>query len=75
MGLIKATLKTVCEKVNQDIYNRKMRSAQKDAYKTTCKKSKGFNPNWHTEYSKRLQRGQRKASDRRELRSTFISNL
>ena len=37
MGLIKATLKTVCEKVNQIIYNREIRSAQKDAYKLLVK--------------------------------------
>lgn len=74
--LFTAIVKTVCEKINQSTYNYQMRTAQKEAYDYACKKAKGnYDPKWQSNYRSQLKRNQQKTKDKRELRSTFISNL
>ena len=76
MKLFTAIAKTACEKVNQVVFNRQMRTAQKNAFASACKKAKGhYDPNWHSNYYLQLKRNQQKAKEKKELRTIFISNL
>lgn len=76
MRLITASLKTLGEKINQKIYQRQIRIARNNAYSVACEKANGkFDTNWHKNYKKQLKVNQQKAKDKKDLRSTFLSNL
>ena len=76
MSFISAAVKTAFYKVNQMIYHRDSRQAQKKAYNDTCKKSCGqYNNFWHRDYTAALKANQQKAQDKKELRDKFIDNL
>ena len=76
MNIFSAGFKTLLQKINQSQYNRDMKHAQVTAYNGACKDAKGkFDPNWQSNYKRRLYKNQQKAKDKKELRSTFIGGL
>ena len=76
MSIFSAVVKTACEKANSSIYNRDIKSAQKKAYKSACKKANGkYDKNWQSNYRNALKTNTQKAKERKELRSTFINNI
>ena len=76
MKLFSSVLKTIGVAFSQKVYEKEKRTAQKKAYKQTCKASKGkFNPHWHKDYNRALKNNQQKAKYKNEIRKTFINAL
>lgn len=76
MKFILPILKTVSILKSQSLSKNDKRSIQKNAYRETCKDSKGrFNPNWHEEYRKNLKANQIKTRVKKLVISTIKSAI